>query len=367
MGIKLDTTQFIIPPGETIKEQLAYLGMSQKELATRMNYSEKAISKLINGKVSLTTDTALELENIFGIPAVFWINLDANYQLRKKRQEDITVSKSEIDIARRYKCYAEISNRGYVKKTSDWHLRVKELCRFFGVSNLGQIMKLDYGVAFKQASSRSIDSYSVQCLLRIGELEAQDISVPDFNKEGLKELIPQIRSLITLPIEEAIQNLRVLLNSVGVRLVLTPSISKTMINGAVKWSDDRPTIQVTDYKKAVDIFWFTIFHELGHVLLHGRGKGKRFVDTYSNLSSKENIELEANQFAQNTLIPEDAFNDFIENGSFYEADIIGFSAVVGIPASIIAGRLAHDKSITQYGYNFAQKFRTSIDLTEINI
>ena len=68
------------PPGETIKEQLNNRGMSQKELAVRMDMSEKHISKLINGDVQLTPDVAVRLEMVLGVPAKFWNNLEAIYR-----------------------------------------------------------------------------------------------------------------------------------------------------------------------------------------------------------------------------------------------------------------------------------------------
>ena len=73
-----------IPPGATIKEQLNDRGMSQKEFATRMNMSEKHISKLINGDVQLTPEVAVRLEVVLGVPAKCWNNLEAIY--RKKLQ-----------------------------------------------------------------------------------------------------------------------------------------------------------------------------------------------------------------------------------------------------------------------------------------
>lgn len=65
-------TYVATPPGETIKEQLIDRGISQKEFALRMDMSEKHISKLINGEVQLTTDVAIRLEMVLGLPANFW-------------------------------------------------------------------------------------------------------------------------------------------------------------------------------------------------------------------------------------------------------------------------------------------------------
>ena len=68
------------PPGATINEQLIDRGISRREFAFRMGMSEKQISKLINGGVELTPETAERLELVLGIPASFWINLERNYK-----------------------------------------------------------------------------------------------------------------------------------------------------------------------------------------------------------------------------------------------------------------------------------------------
>lgn len=84
------------PPGATIKEQLLDRGMSQKEFAKRMEMSEKHISRLINGEVQLTSDMAVRLEMVLGVPAQFWSNLEAVYR------EKLVKVKNENDMETQY-------------------------------------------------------------------------------------------------------------------------------------------------------------------------------------------------------------------------------------------------------------------------
>ena len=74
-----------IPPGELLAEELKARRMSQRELADRTGRPKQTISEIINGKKSITHDTALELEKVLGISASFWVNLEALYQLAKAR------------------------------------------------------------------------------------------------------------------------------------------------------------------------------------------------------------------------------------------------------------------------------------------
>ncbi len=73
-----------VPPGEYLAEEIEARGLSQKELAKRMGRPLNAINEIINGKKSITAETALQLEEVMPeIPAKFWLNLEADYQLTK--------------------------------------------------------------------------------------------------------------------------------------------------------------------------------------------------------------------------------------------------------------------------------------------
>ena len=91
MANKKDNNDFMptvaIPPGETVKENMEFLGMNQKELAARLNITPKHLSNIINGNAPITYDTALKLESVIGPSAQFWMNLETNYQLNKARLE----------------------------------------------------------------------------------------------------------------------------------------------------------------------------------------------------------------------------------------------------------------------------------------
>ena len=77
-------------PGETLSELIQDRGMNLKELAIRTGFSEKHISKVIAGDSGIPTDFAYALQTVFDIPAVFWTNLQANYDIEK-----ITISCSD--------------------------------------------------------------------------------------------------------------------------------------------------------------------------------------------------------------------------------------------------------------------------------
>ncbi len=85
MVIKTETyPDTAIPPGEYLAEEIEERGITQKELARRMGRPLNAINEIINGKKTITAQTALQLENVMPeIPARFWLNLETDYQLTK--------------------------------------------------------------------------------------------------------------------------------------------------------------------------------------------------------------------------------------------------------------------------------------------
>ena len=88
------------PPGATIREQLNNRGMSQKEFAVRMDMSEKHISKLVNGEVALTPETAVRLEMALGVPAKFWNSLEAIYREKNVKAEAENAMDADAEMAK---------------------------------------------------------------------------------------------------------------------------------------------------------------------------------------------------------------------------------------------------------------------------
>ncbi len=73
--------KYAVKPGETIKEYLEHMGITQGELAHRMGRPVTQISRIINARIRITVETALQLERILARPAHFWMNLETNYRI----------------------------------------------------------------------------------------------------------------------------------------------------------------------------------------------------------------------------------------------------------------------------------------------
>ena len=77
-----------IHPGETLREDLDALGMSAAELARQIEVPVNRITEILNGRRSVTGDTALRLGRFFGTSGEFWLNLQKLYELRRAEQKN---------------------------------------------------------------------------------------------------------------------------------------------------------------------------------------------------------------------------------------------------------------------------------------
>ncbi len=160
---------------------------------------------------------------------------------------------------------------------------------------------------------KSKNPYSLSAFLRIGEIEASKIDAPPFNKAKLKEILKNLKDIMNKESENFLEEIKELSLSAGVKIIFTPALPNTSINGVVRWINDNPVIQITDRFKRYDIFWFSLFHEYGHIILHSNKKDI-FLEEIENTKSKskEEIEAEADKFAEEFLLSYKDYNKINE-------------------------------------------------------
>jgi HTH-type transcriptional regulator / antitoxin HigA len=325
-----------IHPGESLKDELAFLNLTQVDLSKRTGLSEKHISQIINGQDPITPDTALKLERAIGTPAEFWNNLQKNYELNQARIAVESKIEDEIEEAKKYSCYSELVSIGCIEKATDWKTKTENLLRFFGVDSLKYVPEIAE-VAFRQTPGK-FDQRSLAAWLRCGEIEANSILTEAFDKKKVKEIIPELKKLTTSQGGFGTK-LQQLCASAGIAVVFTPYFKNTKVNGSARWIGGKAVVQLNTKGSCGDIFWFTFFHELGHIVLHG--VKERFVDYTGN--AIDDKEKEANDFSANVLIPPAEYRAFIRKGTITQADVVSFAKSIGVDPGIVFGRLAHDK------------------------
>ena len=136
------------------------------------------------------------------------------------------------------------------------------------------------------------------------------------------------------------------------------------IGAAMVDKGGQPTIGLSLRLKRIDNFWFTLFHELGHIVLHSEHLTRKpIVDLEDDgwQDSQKGIEKEANNFAQDNLIPPDRYQEYIKycDGIYSKANVLEFAKSINISPSIVVGRLQFDKKI---GYDILSKLLGRIKL-----
>ena len=344
-----------VPPGEYLEEVLGELGMSKDELARRMNRPAPKLSAIFKGGKAITPDTALQLEKVVGVPAHIWTGLEAEYRLTLARGQDKAEQdrlKKEGRLVKRFR-YADLVKRGMVARKTRPMEKALELQKFFGVTSLENILQVRrYQAAFRTGSrgQRKRSPEAVAAWLRMGELQAQKQDCAIFKQKKLREMIPRIRAMTAQSLEQFIENLHNLLASSGVALVLCPHLQGTYAHGATFWiGRDKGVVMMTIRGKWSDIFWFSLFHELGHILLHNRQA--IFLEGEDGDPALQEQEKEADRFAEDALIPHHKYENFIKKKRFYPEDIKKFAARVGVPAGIIVGRLQNEGYLERSWHN----------------
>ncbi|MBS2028787.1 MAG: HigA family addiction module antidote protein [Deltaproteobacteria bacterium] len=338
----------VSPPGDTLAETLEAKGMSQAELAERTGRPKKTINEIINGKASITSETALQLERVLGVPARFWIERESQYQESLARRDERARLAHDRDWVRSFPI-KEMARAGWIRAVSDPVDQLRELLNFFGIASPRQ---WDAGataeVSFRRSSKFEIDRHATRAWLRQGEIEASTIPCEPFDEAAFKRAIQHARKLSRLPHAEGVKELRRSFALVGVAVVIVPEIDGIRASGASRWLSPAKAMIVLSYRyKKDDHFWFSLFHESAHVLLHP--KSTTFIDVEEGgLNPKER---EADEFARNVLIPADVYQDFLDTRPLTEASVVAFAEELGIAPGIVVGRLQHDDVIDHSHFN----------------
>lgn len=324
------------PPGATIKEQLNDRGMSQKEFAVRMDMSEKHISKLINGEVQLTPEVAVRLEVVLGAPAKFWNSLEAIYREKLIKAEAENAVDKDEEIAKKLP-YNEMAKYEWVPETRVLKEKVLNLRKFFEVVELSLLENIQITrIACRRLAITEKSDLALLAWAQEARIEARDIETALINVKGLVNIIPKIRLMTVMKAKDFCPKLKSMLAECGIALVFLPHLQGSFLQGASFMDGKKIVVGLTARGKDADKFWFSLFHELAHIVL----------GHISQLNgTSEDDEKAANSWASDTLIPNKEFDEFVDHKSFSVLSIREFAKKQGIAPGIVVGRLQNEGCI----------------------
>jgi HTH-type transcriptional regulator / antitoxin HigA len=335
---------YALPPGATLVEVLAERGMSQAELARRVGLSAKHVNQIILGAAALSAETALRLERVTGVPAGVWTELEADYRVAQTRQEELARLEGHAGWLRTFPVN-ELIRRGYIRRDVADVERLRDLLSFFKVATPDawqQVWALP--TAYRRSQAFDVEYAALAAWLRIGEIHAGQLDLHSFDRAKFRASLSKVRELTVVEDPAAwLPQLKRLCAEVGVALVIEPEIKGARIHGAVRWlTSERPLIQLSLRYGWADIFWFTFFHESGHILLHDR-KRLTFVDVVNPARTDDSMEREADDFAGRVLLPR-AFDQQLAR-TRSRAQVLALARDAGVHPGVVVGRLQHDGRI----------------------
>jgi HTH-type transcriptional regulator/antitoxin HigA len=331
-----------------IKGVVNYHG--QKELALRVGLTEPYISSVINGQKAISISLAKKLEYALGVDAGFWINLQANYDKELADFEDINeISDEELEILKNLNDIIEyLKQLGFLEPEARGSMLVVQLRKLLNVSNLKQIPVVSQAGAYRLATATNVDPYVLFTWLRMCDLlMANQQNEKELDIDKLERKIPQIKELMFKNFAEIQSRLKSYLAECGIKFLIVKHFRGAPVQGVIKKNDDGALslIMTTRYKFA-DVFWFTFFHEIGHII--NEDIEDKLID-YDFL--KNDVEGKADEYAANILIKAEIYEYFVKRGDYSLPNIKRFCAEQEIPPYILIGRLQREKHLEYHQYS----------------
>lgn len=328
-------------PGQLIEALLAERGWSNRVLATVLEVEESGISKVIAAKKAVTPELAISLEEVFGVPAERFLELQRKLDLAKAR----VVTIPNPARAQRAQLFADlpvaemIARRWLpVEDVRDLTAVEGAVLKFFDGQHLHEITTTTPHAAKKTSAGEPPSPAQLAWLYRVRQV-AKEVLAPRYDEAAARASLPRLKALLSAP-EEARHAPRIL-QECGIRLVVVEGLKSSKIDGVCVWLDPHsPVIGMTMRFDRMDNFWFVLRHELEHVLQrHGVAEPSLDVDLSGSVVADE--EKIANQAASDFCAPQARIDSFIARKSpiFPERDFLGLAKVLGVHPSLIAGQI----------------------------
>ncbi len=324
---------YAVLPGDTLREVMESLGMTQKELAIRTGLAVQTLIRIFKGEQPISYESANRLELATGTPARFWNNLELKYQEQKAKLDERSRLAKNFEWLKTIPV-KELQKRGFLSETNDKVQLLRETLGFYGVGSVDAWCGLWETPAVSARRSRCFDSEpeAASAWIRQGELQAQKLKCKPYDRTAFREALTRVRSLTKENQEKFEPALKALCAEAGVAVSFVREMKKAPWNGATKWlSSQKAMILLSLRGKGEDKFWFSFFHEAGHVL-HDNRK-----DILINDESKEDPrEVRADEFAAKFLIPPE-YDRRIKAIQSKE-DVVRLAEELDIAPGIVAGR-----------------------------
>ena len=343
---------YAISPGETLKEVMESLNMSQKELAVRTGLTVQSLNRIFKGDQPISYETANKLELATGVPARMWNNLEAQYREQLAKAKERKQLETDLDWLKTIPTQ-ELIQRNVIEPKKDRVLLLRETLKFYGLSSVSAWNDIWAKPAVAARRSQCFETCPgpASAWIRLGEIRAHQIDCLSFDKNAFIQALKKIRLLTVKDSEKFVPETIQLCADSGVALALVREMKKVPWHGATKWlSASKAMILLNLRGKMEDHFWFSFFHEAGHVICDSKK------DLYINDGSIDDPrEHKANEFAAEILIPRDRDPEIVALQA--KEDVIRLANELKISPGIVAGRFQHLTQKWNYFNGLKRRFQ----------
>lgn len=327
----------VFPPGALIREELDARGWTQADLSEILGRPSRLVSEVLAGKKAITPETAQGLGDAFGVGAQFWLNMESAYRLHVYR----TKSNNTNSVARRAALFAnapikDMLKRGWIEPSDNIEVLEKQIGEFFD----GPL-----SAAARKSGPYDDTTVAQRAWLHRARRLASGLTATKYNRKSLLDGLDELRALMVEP--EEIRHVPRVLADLGVRCLVVEHLPHTKIDGACIWLGLSPVVVLSMRYDRIDSFWFTLAHEIGHVVNNDKFALDVDLITKEPRRDKPKFEIAADAFASEFLVPKDELDDFIARVDplYSKKKIEGFAARIGVHPGIVVGQLHYREKI----------------------
>lgn len=339
-------------PGDSLLAAMQRKEVAPSAVAARLGGMDQ-LRSLLAGTAEIDERIAAAIGEMVGGSVHFWITRQQNYD-RDLMRAIAAVSDDEAEIWLASIPAPGAGARGKLNAEKR-HSELKRRLAFFGVGTLGA-WQGKYGrdreaTLFRSSTALTSDDGAISLWLRQGELIAALAETAPWNPVALEGRLAAIKqlSLIGQP-ARFLPKLKVLLAEAGVALVVQRAPKECKANGASRLiTPERAMILLSFRFRSDEQFWFTLFHEIGHLLLHG---AKAFVDEEE--MPEDDCEREANSFAAGLIVPPHRQAEFDALGMRYK-DITRYAIGAQVAPGLVLGQLQHRGRVPRNRLTFLRR------------
>lgn len=358
------TPDWFSKPGDSLRALMLRRSINAQEVARHFDGGMETLRGLLDGSNPIDSDHASVLAGAVGGTISFWLKRQEQYEVALERAVDRAAVVEADDWLLLPVPGEKPRGRLTQEKKRD---EVRRRLRFFNVGTIdawqARYGKICTSTMFRISTTFESDDGAVLMWLRDGELSSDLVSTRPWNAENLKDRLDSIRKLSKLRQPEVfLPRLKELCAEAGVAVVAKRAPPGCRASGASRLvAPDKAMVLLSFRGLSDDKFWFTVFHELGHLILHG---ARTFVDSDMDGDDLDESENEANEFASRMIVPEECVEEF-ESLPADKFRVLRFSGKTGVSVGLVVGQMQHRKMIRPDQMNYLKRHWKWDDLADV--